>query len=41
MAVSCCVLAREGRLVESMTQLQAYQTQLEQNRLALGQLAEG
>jgi HlyD family secretion protein len=28
------VLDREGRLVESMTQLQAYQTQLEQNRLA-------
>ena len=28
------VLDREGRLVESITQLQAYQTQLEQNRVA-------
>ena len=28
------VLDREGRLIESMTQLQAYQTQLEQNRVA-------
>jgi HlyD family secretion protein len=28
------VLDREGRLVESITQLQSYQTQLEQNRLA-------
>lgn len=28
------VLDREGRLIESITQLQAYQTQLEQNRVA-------
>jgi HlyD family secretion protein len=28
------VLDREGRLIESITQLQAYETQLEQNRLA-------
>lgn len=28
------VLDREGRLIESLTQLQAYQTQLEQNRVA-------
>jgi HlyD family secretion protein len=28
------VLEREGRLVESITQLQAYETQLEQNRVA-------
>ena len=28
------VLEREGRLIESITQLQAYQTQLEQNRVA-------
>ena len=28
------MLDREGRLIESMTQLQAYQTQLEQNRVA-------
>jgi HlyD family secretion protein len=28
------VLEREGRLIESITQLQSYQTQLEQNRIA-------
>jgi HlyD family secretion protein len=28
------VLEREGRLIESITQLQAYETQLEQNRIA-------
>lgn len=28
------VLDREGRLIESMTQLQAYETQLEQNRIS-------
>ena len=27
------VLDREGRLIESITQLQAYETQLEQNRI--------
>jgi len=30
------VLDREGRLIESITQLQAYQTELEQNRVANG-----
>nr|ACN58783.1 ABC transporter permease [uncultured bacterium BLR8] len=33
-ALELDVLDREGRLVESITQLQAYETQLEQNRVA-------